>query len=177
MPSNASLLIRDVRPTDFDDIVETWFSFFPEAEADPSFGLSLYRERPTMEEERKWFTGALQDIENGNLVKIVAEVDGRVVGWCDIRRVAPRTHNDHRGSLGICLRRGFRGRGIGKALVAAAIAKSRGKFESLELTVLTNNETAVRLYRQYGFRSYGRRPSAIKRCGRYFDERLMFLDL
>jgi len=177
VPSNASLLIRDVRPTDFDDIVETWFSFFPEAEADPSFGLSLYRERPTMEEERKWFTGALQDIENGNLVKIVAEVDGRVVGWCDIRRVAPRTHNDHRGSLGICLRRGFRGRGIGKALVAAAIAKSRGKFESLELTVLTNNETAVRLYRQYGFRSYGRRPSAIKRCGRYFDERLMFLDL
>lgn len=177
MPSNASLLIRDVRPTDFDDIVETWFSFFPEAEADPSFGLSLYRERPTMEEERKWFTGALQDIENGNLVKIVAEVDGRVVGWCDVRRVAPRTHNDHRGTLGICLRRGFRGRGIGKALVAAAIAKSRGKFESLELTVLTNNETAVRLYRQYGFRSYGRRPSAIKRCGRYFDERLMFLDL
>jgi len=177
VPSNASLLIRDVRPTDFDDIVETWFSFFPEAEADPSFGLSLYRERPTMEEERKWFTGALQDIENGNLVKIVAEVDGRVVGWCDVRRVAPRTHNDHRGTLGICLRRGFRGRGIGKALVAAAIAKSRGKFESLELTVLTNNETAVRLYRQYGFRSYGRRPSAIKRCGRYFDERLMFLDL
>jgi len=177
VPSNASLLIRDVRPTDFDDIVETWFSFFPEAEADPSFGLSLYRERPTMEEERKWFTSALQDIENGNLVKIVAEVDGRVVGWCDVRRVAPRTHNDHRGTLGICLRRGFRGRGIGKALVAAAIAKSRGKFESLELTVLTNNETAVRLYRQYGFRSYGRRPSAIKRCGRYFDERLMFLDL
>ena len=157
--------------------METWFSFFPEAEADPSFGLSLYRERPSVEEEQKWFRGALQDVENGNLVKVVAEVDGHVVGWCDVRRVAPKTHNDHRGSLGICVRKGYRSRGIGKALLAAAIEECRKKFDSLELTVLTNNEPAIRLYSKFGFRKYGMRPSAIKRGGKYFDEHLMYLDL
>jgi ribosomal protein S18 acetylase RimI-like enzyme len=158
-------------------MAETWFSFFPEAEADPSFGLILYRERPSMDEERKWFTGVLQDIQNGDLVKAVAEVGGHVVGWCDVRRVAPKTPNDHRGSLGICIRKGFRGRGIGKALVAAAIESCRGKFESLELTVLTDNEHAIRLYSEFGFKTYGMRPSAIKRGGRYFDEHLMYLNL
>jgi ribosomal protein S18 acetylase RimI-like enzyme len=113
----SDVSIREARPVDFDDIVETWFSFFPEAEADLSFGLGLYRERPSMEEERKWFSGVLQDISDGNLVKVVAEVDGHVIGWCDVRRVAPKTPNDHRGSLGVCVRKGFRGRGIGKSFV------------------------------------------------------------
>ena len=175
--SNPTLLIRKARPTDFDDIVETWSSFFPEAEADPSFGLSLYRESPSMEEEQKWFAATLQAIKDGNLVMVVAEVDGHVVGWCDVRRVAPKTPNDHRGSLGVCVRKDFRGRGIGRALLAAAMEECRKKFESLELTVLTNNEVAIRLYTEFGFKTYGIRPSAIRRGGRYFDERLMYVDL
>jgi hypothetical protein len=49
------LLVREIRPSDFDDIVETFYSFFPEAEADPSFGLMLFKERPSIDDERKWF--------------------------------------------------------------------------------------------------------------------------
>jgi ribosomal protein S18 acetylase RimI-like enzyme len=50
-------------------------------------------------------------------------------------------------------------------------------FESLELTVLTSNEQAIRLYRGSGFKTYGMRPSSIKRGGRYFDEYLTYLNL
>jgi ribosomal protein S18 acetylase RimI-like enzyme len=91
-------------------------------------------------------------------------------------KATPKTHNDHRGPLGICLRKGFRGRGIGKALLAAAIEECRKKFESLELTVLTNNEPAIRLNIEFGFKKYGMRPLAVKRGGRDLDEHLMYMN-
>ena len=169
--------IRELKATDFDDVEDAFFSFFPEAEADPSFGLTLFRVRPTREEERKWFEGHLRDIQTGKVVKRVAEVDSHVVGWCDVRNVLWGTPLDHRGTLGISIRKGFRGRGIGTALITEIIEASRGKFESIELTVLSSNKTAVKLYEKFGFRKIGTIPNAVKRGGRYFDEDLMYLRL
>jgi RimJ/RimL family protein N-acetyltransferase len=57
------------------------------------------------------------------------------------------------------------------------IDKCRGKFESIELTVQTNNLQAIRLYKRFGFETYGRFPRAVKRAGRYFDDELMYLRL
>lgn len=177
MPSRQAFLVREVKPTDFDDIAETWFSFFPEVEADPSFGLTLSSERPSLEEERKWFTAALKEVQDGDLAMVVAEVDAHVVGWCRVRRVVPKSPLDHRGSLGVCVRKGLRGQGIGRALVKAAIEKCKGKFESLELTVIKSNRGALKLYKELGFKTYGVRPAALKRGGRYFDDELMYLTL
>jgi len=171
------LLIREVRPSDFQDIVEAFFSFFPEAEADPSFGLLLYKEKPSMDDERKWFEGALKGIAEGNLAMVVAEVDSHVVGWCDVRRLAPKTPIDHRGALGICVKKEFRGRGIGGALIKGILESCRGKFEVVELTVFSGNQRAKRLYKKFGFKKYAVRRGAVKRAGRYFDEDLMRLKL
>ncbi len=171
------MLIRELKPTDFDDVVQTYFSFFPEAEADPSFGLNLFRKLPSQDDERRVFSESLRDIEAGNLVNSVAEIESHVVGWCDVRRVRPGTPLDHRGSLGICVRREFRGRGVGTTLMKATIEKSRGRFESIELTVHSNNLGAIKLYERFGFEKYGRLPSAVKRAGRYLDDDLMYLRL
>jgi RimJ/RimL family protein N-acetyltransferase len=171
------LLIRELRPSDFDDVIQTYYSFFPEAEADPSFGLSLTRKLPSLDEERKWFSSVLKDIEDGDLVSSVAEVDSHVIGWCDVHRMHPGSPLDHRGVLGLCIRNGFRGRGVGTALMKETIDKCRGKFESIELTVQTNNMQAMRLYKRFGFKTYGRLPRAVKRAGRYFDDELMYLRL
>ncbi len=177
MANEPPLLIRRVKPSDFDDIVETYFSFFPEAEADPSFGLPLYRKLPTMEDERKWFSAVLKDVGDGNVVMSVAEVDSQVIGYCDVRRIAPDSPRDHRGVLGLVVRKEFRGRGIGPALMKETINACRGKFESIELTVLSNNLRAIRLYKRFGFKAYGKLPRAVKRAGRYFDEESMYLRL
>jgi ribosomal protein S18 acetylase RimI-like enzyme len=171
------LLIREVRPSDFNDIVETFFSFFPEAEADPSFGLWLFKEKPSMDDEHKWFEDTLKGIAEGNIMMAVAEVDSRVVGWCDVRRLAPRTPVDHRGVLGICVKKEFRGRGIGEALIKGILERCRGKFEVIELTVLSGNSKAIRLYEKFGFEKYGVRRGALKRATKYFDEDLMDLRL
>jgi len=171
------MIIREVRQSDFDDVVATFYSFFPEVEADPGFGLALYNEKPSMEEERKWFEGALSTINEGHMIMMVAEVDSHVVGNCQVRRVRPKTPADHRGELGLCVRKEFRGQGIGEALMRATIAKARGRFDVIDLSVLTNNKGAKKLYEKLGFRTYGTRKYALKRAGRYFDEDLMILKL
>lgn len=158
-------------------MVKTFFSFFPEADANPSFGLLLYDRKPTMKEERKWFQSVTKRIKQGNLVMVVAEVDGRVVGWCEVSREHPKTPRAHRGELGICVKKEYRGMGVGKALVKKALEKSRGMFEVVELTVFSNNKRAIRLYEGSGFKKYAVRHKAIKRAGRYFDEDLMMLQL
>ena len=172
-----SILIRPLRESDFYDVAEGFFSFFPEAEADPSFGLSLYRKPPSMEEEHKWFADLLHDLGAGNLVSVVAEVDSRVVGHCIVRRKMPGTPMDHVGSLGISITKEYRGQGIGTMLMKAAIDGSKGKFEAIELTVLSSNERAIGLYKKFGFRRVGTLPKALKRAGRYFDDDLMYLEL
>lgn len=171
------MLIRDPKRSDFHDMVEVFFSYFPEAEADPSFGLLLYRKRPSIKDERRWFSGVLKGIRSGDVVMKVAEVDSHVVGWCDVRRVAPGTPTDHWGVLGLGIRREFRGRGIGAALMRDTLEGCRGGFEFVELAVHVNNARAIRLYEGFGFKKVGVRPNKIKRGGVYTDDQLMYLDL
>jgi ribosomal protein S18 acetylase RimI-like enzyme len=171
------MMIRELKPTDFDDFVSTFFSYFDEVKDDPSFGLALMREKPTMDEERIWFDTVLKDMQEGNVVNVVAEVDSHVIGNCVVRRVKPNSPEDHRGSLGIAVKKGFRGRGIGEALMRAAIDRSRGRFEIIELAVVSTNQGAKQLYEKLGFTTYGTRKYALKRGGGYYDEDLMYLKL
>jgi RimJ/RimL family protein N-acetyltransferase len=157
--------------------VATFFSYFDEVKADPGFGLLLQREKPSIEEERKWFDTLLEEIKEGNAITIVAEVNSHVVGNCMVRRVRPNTPADHRATLGIAVKNGYRGQGIGEAMMRAAIEKCKGAFEVVELTVLSHNKGAKKLYERLGFKSFGTRPYALKRGGRYFDEYMMYLKL
>ncbi len=57
-----------------------------------------------------------------------------------------------------------RSAGIGRALLAAAVARARVlEAESLFLEVAEDNEVAQALYRQAGFRPVGRRPAYYRR--------------
>ncbi len=72
-----------------------------------------------------------------------------------------------------------RGRGVGKALVAEAIAQARTipGLEQLLLAVVTTNTAARQLYRSLGFEVYGLEPRALKHGDQYWDEELMILRL
>ena len=71
-----------------------------------------------------------------------------------------------------------RNSGLGKILVAAVLDHARGRVEMVQLTVVSENESAHRLYRAMGFVEYGFEKKALKQDGRYYDEILMvnFLD-
>jgi RimJ/RimL family protein N-acetyltransferase len=69
------------------------------------------------------------------------------------------------GELGMLVARDRRGRGVGSALVTAAIdwARERG-LHKLSLSVFTHNEPAIALYRKFGFVEEGRRVKHFRRA-------------
>ena len=88
---------------------------------------------------------------------IVAEVDGTVVGSLDaFMRPLPSDGSmriPRRGALiGIAVDEGWRGRGIGTALMRAAEAWARKRgYDALELDVADPNGDARRLYERLGY--------------------------
>jgi len=65
--------------------------------------------------------------------------------------------------------------GVGRSLVDTVIAHAAKRVEKLQLSVMSKNEAALRLYKAAGFVEYGREVKALKQNGRYFDEVLMEL--
>lgn len=69
------------------------------------------------------------------------------------------------GELGMMVAREWRGRGVGSALVAAAIEWARGRgLHKLALSVFPHNEAAIALYRKFGFVEEGRRVRHMRRA-------------
>ncbi len=69
------------------------------------------------------------------------------------------------------------GKGIGRALLRAAIVEARKNqgLERLNLTVVASNERAKNLYKSEGFISFSLEKQAIKIGADYFDEETMAL--
>jgi ribosomal protein S18 acetylase RimI-like enzyme len=90
----------------------------------------------------------------------VASAGTEVVGSI---HVAPSRHGF--GELGMAVARGWRGRGVGSALLAAAIewARERG-LHKLSLGVFAHNDAAIALYRKFGFVEEGRRVKHYRRA-------------
>ena len=62
-------------------------------------------------------------------------------------------------------------------LLSETLKRCKGKFEIIELSVFTTNEVAKKLYRKFGFTTFGTRLRSIKRDETYIDEELMYLKL
>lgn len=113
--------------------------------------------------------------ENPQELLLVAECDGTLVGELSfsaptLRRVA------HRGRFGIYVASGFRGVGVGEALIRALLswAAAHPVIEKVRLGVLSSNPGAIRLYHKLGFVEEARRSREFRMPGgRYADDILM----
>jgi ribosomal protein S18 acetylase RimI-like enzyme len=84
----------------------------------------------------------------------------------------------HKGLLwGMYVRSIARGTGVAKHLVEAVLEHAREQVELIQLTVVSENEAAQRLYRSCGFVAYGHEVHSLKQDGRYHDEVLMAVAL
>jgi GNAT superfamily N-acetyltransferase len=117
---------------------------------------SLWRALDAVAREGRWLAllqapplEASRALVASNLAKgypqFVALDGARVVGWCDIVG-NERAIKAHCGTLGMGLLPAWRGQGIGRRLIEAAIAAAwqRG-FLRIELTVNAGNERALGL--------------------------------
>ena len=83
---------------------------------------------------------------------LVACTEGEVVGHLGLSTTS-RPRRRHVGSLGMAVRDDWQGKGVGSALMRAALelADKWLNLTRLELTVYTHNLPAIKLYEKFGF--------------------------
>jgi L-phenylalanine/L-methionine N-acetyltransferase len=106
--------------------------------------------------------------------RLVAEVDGRVVGMAGLHVVgSPRQR--HVGQIGMMVHDDYQGQGIGRALLDGLldIADNWLNLHRVELQVYTDNDPAVHLYETHGFAIEGTLRDFAFREGEYVDAYFM----
>jgi RimJ/RimL family protein N-acetyltransferase len=99
--------------------------------------------------------------------------DGAIVGRLSIAR-DQHPASRHVADLGLMVARSHRRRGIGRALLAAAVEWARANdVRKIELHVFPHNKAAIRLYEQFGFEREGYRKRHYRRGDEYVDAILM----
>jgi L-amino acid N-acyltransferase YncA len=148
--------IRDLRPADWPEVARIF------AEGIVA-GATFATEPPAWE---AW------DKTHG--VRLVAELDDRVVGWAALARVSSRRVYRGVAQSSVYVAEAFRGQGIGRAVMTAVIARAeRSGIWTIEAVMFPENEASVSLHRSLGFRVVGVRERIGQRNGIWRDTVLM----
>lgn len=101
---------------------------------------------------------------------LVATVAGEVVGNLGLTRFT-RPRRAHVGEIGMGVRDDWQGKGVGSALLQAALdlADNWLGLRRIELHVHADNERAIALYRKFGFEAEGTHRAYAIRNGVYVD--------
>lgn len=112
-------------------------------------------------------------ITTANSTIIVAELNDSLIGYVTLKG-GTTNRNNHAAKLAMGLLPSFRNKGIGFKLLQETEAWAvRRQLHRLELTVVTENEPAYRLYEKFGFRVEGKKEHTLYFNGNYYDEFMM----
>ena len=112
-------------------------------------------ETVTAESRRNW----LDDHSPNRHPFWVLEMDGKVAGWLTLKTFLPRGAYRDTAEVSVYVDEKFRRRGIGRALLAEAIARA----PELGITAMVglifgHNQPSLRLFEQVGFEKWGLLP-------------------
>jgi putative acetyltransferase len=102
---------------------------------------------------------------------LLACAENEVVGQLSLHTFPNNPRRRHAGQIGMAVRDDWHGRGAGTALMQAAVdlAEKWLNLSRLELEVYTDNEAAIRLYKNFGFTIEGTLIRFAYRDGQYVD--------
>jgi L-amino acid N-acyltransferase YncA len=164
------VVLRSIRWEDLDGCVEFINSLVEEG-AD-----ILVDTKVSREDEADWLGKRLARAVKGEIIDIIAEVDGKMVANSEVEKRSGLM--SHVGSLGIGIKADYRGIGIGTQVMQALKEESRkAGLKVLVLDAFATNKTAQALYRKMGFQDAGRIPKAICKNDKYIDLIRMTLEL
>ncbi len=161
--------IREARPADAAAII----AHVKRVADEPNNGISMSSAAEfafTVEEE---VTMIREAAEADNRLMIVAEAGGELIG-------SANCFGGQRGyaqtlSLGITVRREWRGQGVGRAMLQFMIdwCRANPAVHRLELWVFPDNPAAIHLYEKMGFQHEGNRRASYRKDGEFKDLLLM----
>jgi phosphinothricin acetyltransferase len=106
--------------------------------------------------------------------RIVAEMDGRVVGWAALSPVSDRCVYGGVAEVSVYVASGARGKGIGLALLDALVDSSEAEgIWTLQAGLFPENVASVRIHERMGFRVVGIRERLGQLAGVWRDVLLM----
>jgi len=165
MPKPTTITVRRSEPGDYEALYKIMLG--PKA----VWG-TLQLPFPSMEAWRK----RLAEPADGmfNLVGCAAD---EVVGQLGLHTFPNFPRRRHVGQIGMAVRDDWQGKGVGSALMGAAIELSEKwlNLRRLELEVYTDNPAAVQLYKKFGFKVEGTLSRFAFREGKYVDAYMMAL--
>ncbi|HZY27404.1 MAG TPA: metalloregulator ArsR/SmtB family transcription factor [Jiangellaceae bacterium] len=104
----------------------------------------------------------------------VAEIDGTVAGWATITRVSSRACYAGVGETSVYVGEGFRGRGVGTALLHRQVtAADAGELWTLQTSIFPENRASLTLHHSAGFRTIGVRERIARLDGVWRDTILL----
>jgi phosphinothricin acetyltransferase len=105
---------------------------------------------------------------------LVAEDDGLVVGWASLNLFNARRAYDHVADLSLYVEREWRGRGVGRRLLEALVARAiELGYHKLVLAAFPWNTAGMRAYGRAGFREVGIYREQGRLDGRWVDTVVM----
>ena len=123
--------------------------------------------------EDLWRARLVEGTAPGKLdLSLAAERGGEVVGTAGLHpAAASQIRRRHVAAIGISVAREAQGQGVGSALMQAMCdyADRWMGVLRIELTVYTDNDAAIALYRKFGFETEGRFRGYAMRDGRFVD--------
>ncbi|HZA83422.1 MAG TPA: GNAT family N-acetyltransferase [Actinomycetes bacterium] len=164
-PPGPAVTVRDATPADVDALVAMLVEVAGE-------GRWIGVEAPVDVDRRRQRMAA--DVEAEDAIVLVAEAGGEPVGQLGLR-LAPYGVAD----LGMLVAAGWRGRGVGAALLAEAVRRARqAGAHKIALQVWPHNAAAIALYERFGFQREGYlRRHYRRRSGELWDAVMMGLPL
>jgi phosphinothricin acetyltransferase len=130
---------------------------------------TLETEERTPEERAQWL-----EARGPRHPVLVAESDGAVVGWASLNVFNPRRAYEHVADLSLYVEREWRGRGVGRRLLDALVARARElDYHKLVLAAFPWNEAGMRAYQRAGFRDVGIYREQGRLDGRWVDTIVM----
>jgi len=168
--------LRALKWEDLDDCVAFINDLVGEKNSEPNLGIVADRKQ-TREEEAKWLADQITGIERGNIVSVVAEVEGKLVGNSSVTKGSYQDTKRH-GYLGTAISKKHRDRGIGLEMMRTLVKESRkAGLKTIELEVFANNPRAIHVYERTGFKEAGRIPKKMMRKGKFIDSIVMATEL